>query len=266
MNSTKDKKKNLHVGHRQRLLNQIHNFGLDNMTEVQVLEFVLTFFIPRKDTNDIAHLLLDEFGSIKKVLDASPEELMKIDGIGERTAKLLTLLPDVFFYYKESGLKNQKTALKNLDETVKFLKVIFQGKTKEEFYILFLNAKQELLKFEKMTMGSQNEVAISCQDIVNKAIKYKPNYIILAHNHPEGTPIPSANDIKTTNKIVKMLYYHQLLILDHIIIGADDYYSFSQHDMISEYYKNIINDNDDKLENGIFERIKASIEDNSWIG
>ena len=266
MNGTKDKKKNLHIGHRQRLLNQIHNFGLDNMTEVQVLEFVLTFFIPRKDTNDIAHLLLDEFGSIKKVLDASPEELMKIDGIGERTAKLLTLLPDVFFYYKESGLKNKKVFLKNLNATVEFLQSVFEGKTHEEFYILFLNAKQELIKFEKITTGSQNEVSISCQDIVNKASKYKPNYIILAHNHPEGTPIPSANDIKTTNKIVKMLYYHQLMILDHIIIGVDDYYSFSQHNMISEYYSNVIRDNDDKLENGIFERIKMGIEDNSWIG
>jgi DNA repair protein RadC len=235
------------------------------MTEVQVLEFVLTFFIPRKDTNDIAHLLLDEFGSLKKVLDASPEELMKVDGIGERTAKLLTLLPDVFFYYKESGLKNKKTILKNLNDTVDFLRNILEGKTQEEFYILFLNAKQELLKFEKITTGSQNEVAISCQEIVNKASRYKPNYIILTHNHPEGTSIPSANDIKTTNKIVKMLYYHQLLILDHIIIGVDDYYSFSQHDMISEYYRNVISDNDDRLENGIFERIKASLENNTWI-
>ena len=266
MNNTKNKKKNLHDGHRQRLLNQIHNFGLDNMTEVQVLEFVLTFFIPRKDTNDIAHLLLDEFGSIKKVLDASPNDLMKVDGIGERTAKLLTLLPDVFFYYRESGYKNKKIVLKNLNDTVEFLRSIFDGKSQEEFYILFLNAKQEILKFEKISAGSQNEVAISCQDIVNKASKYKPNYIILAHNHPDGNSIPSANDIKTTNKIIKMLYYHQLLILDHIIIGKDDHYSFSQNDMINAYYKNSISDSDDKLENGILERIRASLEDNSWIG
>ena len=265
MNDTKDKKKNLHDGHRQRLLNQIHNFGLDNMTEVQVLEFVLTFFIPRKDTNDIAHLLLDEFGSIKNVLDATPSELMKVDGVGERTAKMLSLLPQVFFYYRESGLKKQKITLKNLEEAVNFLRSLFESKTQEEFYILFLNAKQELLKFEKITTGSQNEVAISCQSIVNVASKYKPNYIILAHNHPEGTAIPSAKDIKTTNKIVKMLYYHQLLILDHIIIGKEDHFSFSQNDMISDYYNNVVSDNDDKLENGILERIKARLEDNSWI-
>ena len=248
-------KKNIHEGHRARLLDQIHKNGLENMTEIQVLEFVLTFFIPRKDTNDIAHYLINTFGNLKNVLDAAPEELMKVNGIGERVAKNLSLLPQVFHYYKESGLKTTKTFLKNIDDTVDFLNKLFEGKTEEEFYILFLAANNELIKFVKMSTGNTNEVNISCQDIINKALKIKPSYIILAHNHPHGFCEPSTSDVQTTNKIIKMLYYHQLVIVDHIIIGKNGYYSFNNNKIISSIYNDMIVNGDEKLTNNILSKI-----------
>lgn len=264
MKNTNDKNKNIHQGHRQRLLSQIYNSGLDNMTEVQILEFVLTFFIPRKDTNELAHILLNEFGCIKNVLDASVEELLHIEGIGERTAKLITLLPKVFFHYRESGYRNKDIFIHNLNEAVEFLTDIFDSKIDEEFYILFFSANQKLIKFEKMSTGNQNEVNISCKDIVDKAAKYKPNYILLAHNHPNGYPYPSKEDIATTNKIIKMLYYHQLLIMDHIIIGKSGYYSFSQNNLISGVLNNEIQQSD-KLENELNEKVKNTFELNKWL-
>ena len=146
--NTKDKNKNLHEGHRQRLLQQVHNSGLDNMTEVQILEFVLTLFIPRKDTNELAHVLLNEFGSFKNVFDATVADLVKIDGIGERTAKLITLMPAIFFHYRESGYKDKSIYISNLNQAVEFLTDIFDSKVDEEFYIMFLAADGKLLKFE----------------------------------------------------------------------------------------------------------------------
>lgn len=262
--NTKDKNKNLHEGHRQRLLEQVHNSGLDNMTEVQILEFVLTFFIPRKDTNELAHILLNEFGSFKNVLDASQTDLLKIDGIGERTAKLITLLPHIFFHYRESGYKNKPIFIHNLNEAVDFLIDIFDSKIDEEFYILFFSPSQQLIKFEKLSTGNQNEVSISCQDIVNKALKYKPSYIMLAHNHPNGYAFPSNDDIATTNKIIKMLMYHQLMVMDHVIIGKNGYYSFSQNNLINSIYDNEVRA-ENKLENDIKQKIKNTFDENKWV-
>lgn len=264
MKDSKDKTKNLHEGHRQRLLAQVYNSGLDNMTEVQILEFVLTFFIPRKDTNELAHILLNEFGSFKNVFDASVSDLMKIEGLGERSAKLITMLPQIFFHYRESGYKNKPIFIHNLNEAVEFLKDLFDSKIDEEFYILFFSANQQLIKFEKLSTGNQNEVSVSCQDIVNKAAKYKPSYIMLAHNHPTGYPFPSNDDIATTNKIVKMLLYHQIMVMDHVIIGENGYYSFNQNNLISSIYDNETHLSN-KLENEIAQKVKSSFELNSWI-
>lgn len=261
--NTKDKNKNLHEGHRQRLLQQVHNSGLDNMTEVQILEFVLTLFIPRKDTNELAHVLLNEFGSFKNVFDATVADLVKIDGIGERTAKLITLMPVIFFHYRESGYKDKSIYISNLNKAVEFLTDIFDSKVDEEFYIMFLAADGKLLKFEKLSTGNQNEVSISCKDIVDKATKYKPNCILLAHNHPNGYCFPSTDDIATTNKIVKMLMYHQLLVMDHVIIGTNGYYSFSQNNLIESIYENEVKV-DSKMANDMKDKIQNVYEKNVW--
>ena len=244
--------KNIHAKHRERLLEQIHKSGLENMTEVQVLEFILTFFIPRKDTNVIAHHLINEFGCLKYVLDASPEELIKIDGIGERVSKLIPLLPQIFFYYKESEHNVKKIYLNNINQTVKFLNELFEAKPVEELFALFLNANNKLVKIEKLASGDVNEVDINCQNLVNLAHKYKPSYIILSHNHPNGFKEPSEQDIKTTAKIIQLMNLHSFLIVDHIIIGTNGYYSFNQNNIISHIYQNCSNSKEEKFANNVY--------------
>ena len=250
----KDERKNLHRGHRARFLEQIHTNGLENMTEIQVLEFVLTFFIPRKDTNETAHLLINTFGNLKNVLDASAEELVKVDGIGERTAKLISLLPKVFFYYKESGLKDNKPKLNSLADMAKFLTELYESRPTEEFYVLFLNANNQLVKLEKIATGDVNEIHFDCQKIVNLALKFKPSYMILSHNHPDGVCEPSESDIKTTIKIAKLLHLHSFVVADHIIIGTNGYYSFNKNNMISFIYENNMQSSDDKFANTVYSK------------
>lgn len=249
-----NKRKNLHSGHRARFLEQIHTNGLENMTEIQVLEFVLTFFIPRKDTNETAHLLINTFGSLKNVLDASTDELVKIDGIGERTAKLISLLPKVFFYYKESGLKENKPKLNSLADTAKFLAELYDSKPIEEFYVLFLNANNQLIRLEKIATGDVNEIHFDSQRIVNLALKLKPSYIILSHNHPDGICEPSESDIKTTIKITKLLHLNSFIVADHIIIGTNGYYSFNQNNMMSFIYENNTQISDSKFANTVYSK------------
>ena len=255
-------KKNIHAGHRNRLLNQIIKNGLDKMTEVQVLEFILSIFIPRKDTNITAHLLLNEFGSIQKVLDADVSMLTKVEGIGERTAKLLTLLPDIFQVYKESSLKQSKLPLKNLSQVVSFLSNLFVAMPYESLYVLYFNAKQELLGFEKICEGNQNEVLVNIQNLVNSAIKNKATFVIFAHNHPSGEAYPSKEDITTTTKLFKVFYYNDIQVMDHIIIAGDSYYSFNQNQVIVGYYNNTLDVQDKKLANGIMQKINNFVDDN----
>lgn len=248
-------KKNIHAGHRNRMLNQIMKNGLDKMTEVQILEFILSIFIPRKDTNVTAHLLLEEFGSIQKVLDANENMLAKVDGIGERTAKLLTLLPQIFQVYKESALKQTKIPLKNIVQVVSFLANLFVTMPYESLYMLYFNAKQELLGFEKICEGNQNEILINIQDVVNSAIKNKATFVIFAHNHPSGEPYPSKEDITTTTKLFKVFYYNDIKVMDHIIISGDAYYSFNQNQVIAGYYDSTLDAQDKKMANGIMQKI-----------
>ena len=250
---------NIHAGHRARLLEQIYKSGLDNMTEVQVLEFVLTFFVPRKDTNELAHRLINEFGNLKNVLDASSDELIKVKGIGERIAKLISLLPQVFFFYRESGLKSNKTFIHNLKDAAKFLQNLFESKANEEFYMLFLNANNQLFRIEKIASGNVNEVNFSCQNIVNLALKHKPSYIILSHNHPNGFKEPSQADIQTTLKIAKLLQMNSFLISDHIIVGSNGYYSFNEHHILQQIYQGDGAFADEKFSNQIFENLVKSV-------
>ena len=119
---------------------------------------------------------------------------------------------------------------------------------------MFLNANNQLVKLEKIASGDVNEIHFECQKIVNLALKFKPSYIILSHNHPDGICEPSTSDIKTTMKITKLLHLHSFVVADHIIVGTNGYYSFNQNNMMAYIYDNNTQTGDDKLANTIYEK------------
>ena len=223
----------IHEGHRERLKNRFLQEGLDNFDELYVLELLLFYCIPRKDTNPIAHRLLSHFGSITAVLDAKPEELEKIEGVSKATATFLSLITDVGRYYNTKKKEPGKMLL-TLDQCGDYLAPHFFGCEVEVVYILCLDAKGKVLCCKKVGEGSVNSANVPIRRIVEIALNVNAASVVLGHNHPSGLAIPSADDIQTTHRIAAALDAVDVILADHIVASQDDYVS-----MVKSQYINL---------------------------
>lgn len=228
--------KGVHDGHRQRLKEEFLAKGFDENTPPhKIMEMLLFYSIPRKDTNEIAHNLINRFGgTVSGVLDASVEELVKVDGVSHHTAALIKLMvPIVRCYLTEKNEK--KNVYSNLDEVCDFLVQKYISYTKEMFSVISFSGSGRKLGFDILGEGNVSEVNVSIREVVETAINRKAVSVIIAHNHPDGVAIPSQGDIAVTRKIQSALSHINIKLLDHIIIGGDDYVSLCQ----SRLYRDI---------------------------
>ncbi len=216
-----------HDGHRQRLKNRFRLSGLDNFTDVQVLELALFYCIPRKDTNELAHDLLNYFGSLSQVLEASVEELQKVPGIGENTAIFLTMLPQIGRYYLVDR-SQREVILPTIQKCGDYLVHYFFGKPVETVYLLCLDAKCKVLCCREVAQGSVNSAGISVRKIVETALGANATTVVLAHNHPSGLALPSPEDIQTTRRVAAALSAVEVHLADHIVVADEDYVSMVQ--------------------------------------
>lgn len=217
----------IHDGHRQRLRERFRREGLDNFTEVQVLELLLFHTILRKDTNPLAHALLDRFGTLSQVLEAPVEELRKVDGISENTATFLHLITDVGRYYLVNRTI-QCTILPTIEKCAKYMVPFFFGRQVETVFLLCLDAKCKVLCCKEVGEGSVNSAAISVRKIVETALASNATTVVLAHNHPSGVAIPSGEDVQTTRRIAQALRAVEVHLADHIVVADGDYVSMAQ--------------------------------------
>ncbi len=217
----------IHDGHRQRLKERFLRSGLDNFTDVQVLELALFYCIPRKDTNPIAHALLDHFGSLSQVLEASVEELQKVPGIGENTAIFLSMLTQVGRYYLVDR-SQREVILPTIDKCGAYLVPHFFGRSVETVFLLCLDAKCKVLCCREIGQGSVNSAGISIRKIVEVALGANATTVVLAHNHPSGLALPSAEDIQTTRRVAAALRAVEVHLADHIVVADGDYVSMVQ--------------------------------------
>lgn len=217
----------IHKGHRQRMKDRFREEGLDNFSEVQALELLLFYCIPQKDTNPIAHDLLNHFGSLSQVLEAPVEELVKVPGIKENAAVLLKLVTDMGRYYLVSR-SQQFTILPTLNACANFLVPRFFGRRVETVFLLCLDAKCKVLCCKEVGEGSVNSAGISIRKIVELALGANATTVVLAHNHPSGMAIPSPEDIQTTRRLAAALNAVEIHLADHIIVADDDHISMVQ--------------------------------------
>lgn len=217
----------IHDGHRQRLKARFQEEGLDSFTEVQVLELLLFYAIPRKDTNPLAHELLKYFGSLSQVMDASVEELCKVKGISENTATLLKLVTEAGRYYQVSRNSNNDI-LTTLDACAAYMVPHFFGRRVETVFLLCLDAKSKVLCCKEVGEGGINSASISVRKIVETALGAGATSVVLAHNHPSGVAIPSTEDIQTTRRLFQALQTVDILLVDHIVVADGDYVSMAQ--------------------------------------
>ena len=215
------------IGHRKRVKERFRKEGLDNFDEVHALELLLFYCIPRKDTKPIARELLDHFGSFSKVLEASPESLRQVDGVGEGAATYLTLLNHAMRYYQVSR-EQAPSIFNDLNDCGKYLANFFQGKRAEEVWMMCLDGKKKMLCCQRISEGGMDSVSISTRKVVEIALAVNAASVVIAHNHPNGLALPSTSDVLVTKQLRQNLEALGIELADHMIVGENDYTSMRQ--------------------------------------
>ena len=218
----------VHDGHRDRMRQEILSKGIDEKTPPhKVLEFLLFYSISRKDTNELAHNLLNRFGSLSAVLDAPIESLMSVDGIGERSAMLIkSIMPIARIYLNQKS--DDKVGFSGLDEIGEFALRHYAGITDERAGIVSLDGRGKLLGFDFVAKGDISSVGLSFRDVINCLLSHDAAAAVLVHNHPSGIALPSLRDELLTDSLASTLKNIGIYLIDHIIIGAGDFVSMAQ--------------------------------------
>ncbi|MEG2915276.1 MAG: DNA repair protein RadC [Oscillospiraceae bacterium] len=218
-------------GHRKRLKKRFLLEGLENFEPYNVLELLLFYSYAQKDTKPIAHSLLDKFGSVSAVFEAKYEELIKVDGVGESTATLITMMPQLFRYYNNDKQKAVKV-INSAEKAANYLIPKYIGRTNEVVYLVCLDNQKRLLYCDIIEEGIVSATNITVIKIVEIALRVGAAGIIISHNHPKGLALPSTQDVRTTKSLKDKLDAVSLELIDHIIVSKDDFSSMKETGMI----------------------------------
>ncbi len=212
-------------GHRQRLKARFAGTGGAGVADYELLELALTFAIPRRDVKPLAKQLLARFGSLAGVLSAPVEDLANVAGLGPSSIMLLQVLQQLAVRMKRASLQG-KPLLADRLTLLDYLYTRFATSTREECVVLYLNAQLVLLAEITLFTGSQTQLAASPRDIIKQALTHHASGLVLAHNHPQGSPQPSVQDVQFTAQLQQAAAALDLTLHDHLIIGAEAHYSF----------------------------------------
>jgi len=217
-----------HDGHRNRLRRRFLKDGLDPLTDDQVLELLLFYAMPRKDTNPLARKLIAHFGSLSAVLDASHHELMAVEGVGEQTAALIHMINPISRRYL-MGRSQQNTVVASTQACGEYLLPYFYGAKDEMVYLLCLDAKCKVLLCRLLQHGSIHSASFSTRSAAAAAINCNATSVVLAHNHTSGIALPSQADIATTQELRTTLRALDVILVDHIIVADNDFVSMAEN-------------------------------------
>ena len=215
-----------HDGHRKRLKARFIKSGLDDFEPHNVLELLLFYSVPRKDTNPLAHRLINRFGSLSGVFDAGPEELMKVDGITENTAVLISMIPQLARKYLEDKSDAVNT-ISGFDDIGTYLMPKFVGRTVETIMLAALDNKNKIISCSIIAEGENDRASLSKRKVMEEAIRVGATRVVLAHNHPRGFAMPSKEDIHLTEEVYALLRTVEIELVDHIIFAEDDFVSLA---------------------------------------
>lgn len=241
-------KLNPHAGHRQRMRKQFLAEGrLDSFPEHKILEMLLFYSTPRADTNALAHELINTFGSINGVFDAPYEALTSVKGMGEHSAVLIKMIPELVRAYQKNKTANAKYIL-NSDECVEYLRHYFETIKNEALIMICLNNAGKILRTSVISEGAADFTVVDTRKIIQETIFSNATQVILAHNHPGGLCAPSRADIDVTREISKLLRSVRARLANHLIVCDGDYFSFAANEKFSYLF---IEENPDTYENPI---------------
>lgn len=216
----------VHEGHRERLKESFLKNGLSTFNDINALELLLFYSIPRRDTNVIAHALIDHFGSISRVFEANFEQLLEVPGIGENTAALICLVPEIMKKSAISATENVRY-LRTREEFGNYFIPRFMNEQNEVFLMVCLNNNSEIISCIELSRGDMNSVHASPRKIAETALRMNAAAVVLAHNHPHGIPAPSSEDVLCSRKIKQALALVDIELSDHIVVSGDKFSSLA---------------------------------------
>ena len=225
-------------GHRERIKEKFLKNGIDGFAEYEILELLLTYCIPRKDTKPIAKDLLNKFKTLDNVFKADFDKLSVIDGLGKNSIAFLKLIGDLPSIIYKDELKNKKLIdretlkISNKDILLNYLRNKIGYEEIEKFYVIYLSSSNEVIEFEENSVGTLDRSSVYPREIYKKIINLNAKSVILAHNHPSDNITPSKSDIELTNEIAKGLKNFGALLIEHIIITKNSYFSFLEEGLI----------------------------------
>jgi DNA repair protein RadC len=229
------KSENLHSGHRERLRRRFLEEGIDSFEDHQVLELLLFQVIPRGDTNLVAHRLIQRFGSLSAVLEADPQDVASVEGMGAKAAAFLSMIPQVTRRYYHDRVLRDRPKLNSSAAVAEYLIPLMAGRPEEVFYVLCLDTQCRVVYPALISEGTVKEAAVYPRHVVEVAIRHRAASVILAHNHPAGTSTPSPQDHHLTRLLVQALGPLDIKVLDHIIVASNNAYSFASEGVLPGY-------------------------------
>lgn len=215
-----DKKKNPHAGHRKRMRERYNQNGFTGWADHEVLEFILFDKIPRRDTNKIAHDIIDKFGSMENVLAASPEQLMQIKGIGAETAKYICNQEKIYNFCRTRKKSDVGRVYKS-NKPEEHFSGLFSDMNRECFYMLCLDGKDRIIKSSLIFEGTFESINLDVGSLIRIAVTADARSVVLAHNHPSGILVPSDSDIVATKVIIKAMEFVGVKVTGHVIVTED---------------------------------------------
>ncbi len=224
----------IHQGHRQRMRQRVEEQGFESLAPHEALEVLLYTTNPQKDTNGIAHALIERFGDFAGVLDATEADLLEVEGVGPSTARMLHLLPEVSRYYHRSRT-GEGRVVRSADQMAGFLLAKFAGADREKAMLVILDSRSRVKATFWLREGTSRKVSLEIKDIVEAALKGGTDTVVLCHNHPNGVALPSREDILATENIVRALGMIKVHLRDHIILTETEYFSMREENRLPFY-------------------------------
>ncbi len=223
------KTEHLHSGHRSRVKERFENEGMRNFQDHQVLEMLLFYAIPQRDTNDLAHLLIDEFGSLAGVFDAPIESLEAVKGMGKNSAVLIKMIPEVYAKYLSSKTESRKLVLDSPEKVNEYFISKFIGYQHEVLMATFIDNQCRHKKTIIVSEGGHKNTPVDIRKIANVAMNLNATSVIIAHNHPQGVAAPSSADIEVVREMKKIFKNLDLVLVDSVIVSDNNAYSMAAH-------------------------------------
>ena len=220
-----------HDGHRQRILQRWEERGLERFSDLELLEFLLTFSIPRKDTKPLAQQLLEAFGSLEKVFAGDRAQLLRLKGIGPKTAAMIELSGEIW-RRAELARSKKPILLRSTKSIGEYLMAQARGLREERAWILCLDAGYRFLQCRELCSGAVNAVNLPCRRVVEEALLNNASLVVLAHNHSSGNLLPTLEDLEYTRSLMHALAMVDVKLLDHMILGATDFVSLRGCDVL----------------------------------